>query len=452
VRSSGARAVRAQRAQRIIAEGTGRHRRAPLAQTMWALALLLDGLLARPAAASQAVQPGRPRPAQAPEHAGGRLLRSEAAVGAGADVVVLLQPAQLQQAQRGPAARSSPSVLAPAQPAPTPAGAIAGSQTMSSPLAVFYHVFQKDDSEGANLTGSIVKEHMDVVKASAAFRAGLTLNYVFIGPIGSKVPELINCPTCHQLEHKQAGDEVVTLQYLFDHCKHNPSDRVLYMHSKGSFHKKPENDDFRRFLTKGAWSDACQNMPQECNACGSRFSPLPHQHFPGNMWVARCEYVSRLVEPSKMATAMQKVTMLSGGVGESGVPTSGQPLELDWDGQMSAWLGLGRFAMEHWLPSHPSHAPCDVYGGTDYIWAYDGIPTTWTPKLYKLPRPDLPLSHYCKHNGGPDQNLTKVKAWRLFEWQTLYPGAPRRSGPLWRYYEASAGGLCSAQPDQPSWH
>jgi hypothetical protein len=317
---------------------------------------------------------------------------------------------------------------------------------MPGPLTVFYHVFQKDDSEGEQLSGSIVKEQMDVIKSSAAFRAGLTLNYVFIGPSGSKVPELIDCPTCHKLEHKQTGDEVITLQHLFHHCKQNPSDRVLYMHSKGSFHKKPQNDDLRRFLTKGAWSDACQNMPKECSACGSRFSPLPHQHYPGNMWVARCEYVSRLIEPSNMAAAMNKVTMLSGGTKASGVPTSGDPSYRPEE--VSAWLGLGRFATEHWLPSHPSHAPCDVYEGADYIWAYDGVPTTWTPKLYVFPRPDVPLSHFCMHQGGPDQNLTKVKTWRLFEWQNLYSGSPTQSGPLWGYYKASADGLCSAQPDQ----
>jgi hypothetical protein len=310
---------------------------------------------------------------------------------------------------------------------------------------VFYHVYQSDGAEGESVSASIVKEQMSVIKSSAAFGDGLKLNYVFIGPSGSSIPALLDCPTCHQLEYKNAGDEVITLQHVFDHCTQNPSERVLYMHTKGSFHRWPQNEALRRFLTKGVWSDECQHMPRACSACASRFSPLPHHHYPGNMWVARCEYVSRLIEPSNMAAAMHKATMLSGGTPGD---LTGAPTALDWDAQVSAWLGLGRFATEHWLPSHPSHAPCDVYEGADYIWAYDGVPTTWTPKLYVFPRPDVPLSHFCMHQGGPDQNLTKVKTWRLFEWQNLYSGSPTQSGPLWGYYKASADGLCSAQPDQ----
>ena len=180
-------------------------------------------------------------------------------------------------------------------------------------------------------------------------------------------------------------------------------------------------------------------MPLACSACSSRFSPLPHHHYPGNMWVARCGYVSRLIPPSNFQAAMERVTLLSGATPP--LTSDGR----DWE------IGLGRYALEHWLPSHPSHAPCEVYNGTDFLWAYAFIPTSWTPKLHVLPRPDMPLSRYCKAEAvsgdqACDQNLTSVKEWRLFEWQALYPSAPPRSGVLWGYYRASAGGMCSAQP------
>jgi hypothetical protein len=391
---------------------------------MQAFVLFLAGLLGRPAVASKAVQAGSQRQEQASDRAVGRLVRSEAAVGAGANVELLLQ-----RAPEGSSAEGS--FLSVEQ---------VSRRISRAPLTVFYHVYQSDGAEGESVSASIVKEQMSVIKSSAAFGDGLKLNYVFIGPSGSSIPALLDCPTCHQLEYKNAGDEVITLQHVFDHCTQNPSERVLYMHTKGSFHRWPQNEALRRFLTKGVWSDECQHMPRACSACASRFSPLPHHHYPGNMWVARCEYISRLIAPSKFQAAMERVSLLAG---------AAPPLTANdrpWE------LGLGRFALEHWLPSHPSHAPCEVYSGTDFLWAYAFIPTTsWTPKLHVLPRPDMPLSRYCKgHPVGTDvavdQNLTKVKAWRLFEWQGLYPEASPQSGVLWDYYKASAGGMCSAQP------
>jgi len=378
------------------------------------------------AALAKAVQARSQRQQHVSDRVGGRLVRSEALVAVGARASVEL----LQQGVPEEGVTEEGSFLSVGQSSPKPRPA---------PLTVFYHVYQSVVAGGENLTASIVKEQMSVVKSSAAFADGVTLKYVFVGPSGSSIPALLECPTCHQLEHKNAGDEVITLQHVFDHCARNPSERVLYMHSKGSFHNMPQNEALRRFLTKGVWSDECHHMPRACSACASRFSPLPHHHYPGNMWLARCEYVSRLIPPSNFQAAMERVTLLSGAAPP--LTSNDHPWE----------LGLGRFAQEHWLPSHPSHAPCEVYSETDFLWAYNSIPTTtWTPKLHVLPRPDMPLSRYCKAKPvggdvGVDQNLTRVKAWRLFEWQALYPESSPELGVLWGYYKASAGGMCSAQ-------
>ena len=37
-------------------------------------------------------------------------------------------------------------------------------------------------------------------------------------------------------------------------------------------------------------------LGEPCDVCSLRFSPLPHQHVSGNMWLARCSYVERRVE------------------------------------------------------------------------------------------------------------------------------------------------------------
>jgi hypothetical protein len=315
----------------------------------------------------------------------------------------------------------------------------ATASTSTDSLTVFYHVFQSGISGGQELSASIVREQLSMAKASSAFGTVKRFNYVFVGPNISSVPALLNCSTCHQLEHKAAGNEVITLQHLFDHCAQNPTGRVLYMHNKGSFHNTPANVVFRRFLTKGVWSDACQNMPLACSACASRFSPLPHHHYPGNMWVARCEYVSRLIPPLEMEAAMERVATTRAAVHWR-----------DLVGQ-SALVGRGRFSLEHWLSSHPSLVPCDVYDRTDYFWGKTmprkwrdpGGAEDWTPKLHVFPRQGMPLSEFCQGQAGVDLNLNAVKTWQAFEWQHLYPASPLQSGPLWGYYNQSVGGKCS---------
>jgi hypothetical protein len=50
-------------------------------------------------------------------------------------------------------------------------------------------------------------------------------------------------------------------------------------------------------------------------------------------------------------------------------------------------LGRGRYLVEHWVHSHPSVQPCDLYPGPEYIWNYDNIPgRDWTIDLQAAPR------------------------------------------------------------------
>ena len=72
---------------------------------------------------------------------------------------------------------------------------------------------------------------------------------------------------------------------------------VLYIHSKGSYHPHEFQDQWRDYVTAGALSQECRSMPEHCNMCSSRVSPVPYPHTPGNMWAARCGYISELMDP-----------------------------------------------------------------------------------------------------------------------------------------------------------
>jgi len=164
--------------------------------------------------------------------------------------------------------------------------------------------------------------------------------------------------------------------------KHSSANtKVVYLHSKGSYHDIRQNAKLRLFLTKGALSRKCSNLPKKCNVCSSRMSPLPHPHTSGNMWLARCDYVAKLLDPNALAEGKL-------------------PKEFS---NNNACKGQGRYFFEHWIHSHPSVMPCDLYPSKLFTWNYDHIPdVNFRMVLQMAPRFDLNVywkDTVCLSNG-----------------------------------------------------
>ncbi|CAK0870374.1 unnamed protein product [Prorocentrum cordatum] len=180
----------------------------------------------------------------------------------------------------------------------------------------------------------------------------------------------------------------------------------------------------RQFATRGAFSSECLEPWMVCDVCSSRFAPLPHHHVSGNIWLARCDYVSKLLPPSEFSARMDAVVREA-----AQSPNSGSKDE-DSRG--------GRYSMDHWLLSHPSVVPCDVYAapqpgrsgdGTaaragalphrtrrlpaaqrgSHVGAWtsaDAAAARWTPELSLPPR--------RPSTAAPARELWQ---WRVFEWR-----------------------------------
>ena len=143
------------------------------------------------------------------------------------------------------------------------------------------------------------------------------------------------------LGHRLEGNEVVILNSLWEFCRENKQvEKVVYLHDKGSFHDHERNRLLRRFLTAGALSEECASVDSDtCNVCSSRFSPLPHPHTSGNMWLARCDYIRQLKDPFEFEKEMNSFhNNCRGRKDRQNVPC----------------IGRGRFSAEHWVYSHPS--------------------------------------------------------------------------------------------------
>ena len=173
----------------------------------------------------------------------------------------------------------------------------------------------------------------------------------------------------------------------------------------------PQNEMLRVFLTRGALSDECANLPDTCNVCSSRMSPFPHLHTPGNMWLARCSYIQQLVKPSEFLHLM--------GLRDN------------------SCTGGGRNAAEHWVHAHPNNRPCDLYKEKSYTWFIWGIPKLRkfeaSIELAMAPRfePQAYVKRTCRkkrpyHDGNllvdefqQNYNITPSSDWWGWDWFNL---------------------------------
>jgi hypothetical protein len=135
-------------------------------------------------------------------------------------------------------------------------------EDMKYPIPVFYNLFVAQESDAPRVR-DIVTEQFAYLRPE---------HRVHLHSIGYPI-EIANTTL---LQHHDEGDEIDTLHSLWEYCNIRPESKVVYMHSKGSFTPSKENDALRRFLTAGALSIECMELPDTCNICSSRMSPLPH--------------------------------------------------------------------------------------------------------------------------------------------------------------------------------
>jgi hypothetical protein len=229
----------------------------------------------------------------------------------------------------------------------------------------------------------------------------------------------IYIPNSTLLGHHTNGTEMITLHSLWKYCRNHTNDNVLYLHSKGSYHDRHENDLLRSFLTFGAVECTAKisYLSDSIDVCSSRFSPYPHPHTSGNMWMARCSYVSKLISPHQFVYKMENVPRAPG-------------LKRRFQYYL---VGRQRFAAEHWIYSHPTVRPWDVYSG-NFSCGYSNLPDDIVAADFNdlVMAPRFPYKFY--------RPLEELKPWtglkhRWKEYQVLYNETPTKSWWGWKVDE-----------------
>eukprot|EP00536_Pseudo-nitzschia_multiseries_P016575 jgi/Psemu1/328275/estExt_fgenesh1_pg.C_11540001 len=284
-------------------------------------------------------------------------------------------------------------------------------------IPVFYNLFvsNKTKKDIPRVTRLVLEQfenllpfHKPIYMASI----GVSLNFELL-----QTPE--NPLVISQYE---VGDETLSLGALWDYCRDpaHEHEAVAYIHSKGSFTNTVQNELLRRYLTHGVLSkecaDAITSKDGRCNMCASRFSPVPHPHYPGNMWMARCSYVRNLADPATFEAAMDS---------KSVDKDFNQMGDRD-DNDEHACVGTSRYSAEHWINSHPSVRPCDLDSNPGYTWNYDNVQPVeaFASNIKLAPAPRFDMQTYLKPHNGICIGYGTSKNYRENEYMSLYNERP----------------------------
>jgi hypothetical protein len=245
-----------------------------------------------------------------------------------------------------------------------------GSRQMNMPI--FYNVFIPDDtatgSEGTERAFRIVSDQLQQIAESYAgghFRKGdssinvtllptVHIYYTTVGPTDllpeSRMSTADFCGAyphfrCSHLGHRTSGFESITLDHMHQYCRDHQSERVLYLHSKGSYHPSVLNDNWRRVLTMASTAKECIEPPDDkCNVCGALFYTQFTTFIPGNMFTATCAYVSNLLAPLVEFPLKHKEA-----IGAALLLRTRRQVMTNLMSDRSDLFGLERYNAEHWI-------------------------------------------------------------------------------------------------------
>lgn len=334
---------------------------------------------------------------------------------------------------------------------------------VTAPWTLFYHVyFPPNNREGYAHTAAIVAEQLDMLGRSYA-----TQNFspvLYYTTVGERLrnqtwmTELCrnNRLQCIALPHAQEGQEDLTLQSLYNFCKAMPSQTVLYLHSKGSFHaagaKFATQDIWRQRLTEAASHQLCleNTVKGTCETCSLLLQPLPGIHYPGNMWAARCAHVRRLWPPNSFAKRMDKVVQKF-----TILRDTRRRLNTTFFAQMPHMMGRKRFAAEHWVGSHPDlQYPCDLSAQVTANmseWLHpDGTQRLSSDNFRWGQTPSFPIDfeHWDYFRYGKRGHMVlenpalRLRDYfllpgQLLKWYQLYQKAPPPDSWVWKWFPDS---------------
>jgi hypothetical protein len=252
---------------------------------------------------------------------------------------------------------------------------------------------------------------------------------------------------CVHMKHYDEGFEDLTLTKLHNYCHEHTEASVIYLHSKGSFHNRPNNTNnhWRRHMTMAVTSPACIHGIHNttCNVCGLYFFPMWNMMFAGNFFTTKCSYVQKLLPPTNYSKVMTAIVgdLLNASSRLSSLNLQYNLYNMKWDG----FMGADRYAAELWSVSHPDVVPCDMSAVNDFLhWqrGHDSVDNELKWSLaprYSLWDGQWLFMEYDKREILARDRKSRMHeyvllAGKLYTWLTIYHELPPDDSWVWEWY------------------
>lgn len=292
---------------------------------------------------------------------------------------------------------------------------------INASTVVFYHIYLPPSTAGLGNAHRIIESQLDQLPQD------WPILYTIIGHCTLRLRCQERGLDCQQIGYYAAGFESLTLAPLHQYCVDHPWSRVVYIHSKGSFHSQGgQNERWRAAMMRAVVAPSCHQ--RQCDVCGLLLQPLWTIFYPGNMWTADCRYVAQLPSPTVFAQQLANIV-------------KDARHDFDWTlfpTHSDGYVGLGRYADEHWIASHPAARLCDQSAtpNLEYWWNTDTpMPLQWAP----APRFDIQqdwfrLNHSLLQAVADHSREYFLLPGLLLRWWRLHGQAPPDDSWVWTWY------------------
>lgn len=307
--------------------------------------------------------------------------------------------------------------------------------------AVFYNIFVSPTEKDITIPSGIVLEQLQQIGESyAASTSSLHVYYNTVGNsilLEGSVAEQIQAKCrnlglkCIHIAHYNEGYEELTLQKVHEFCSAHPDRQVIYLHNKGSYTQEEKRNRWRRHMTRAVTDKLCLDHMDECTTCGLLFQPIFALLYPGNFFVAQCEYVSRLIAPKEFGT-------------KSDAMLASRPKDLVGVvyPETKVTRGEKRWAMEHWIGSHPSIVPCHLSTHPSILqWmkSDNGLPfefmnATKLPILSRWLKNDLNRMKTVLNDPSSRKREAGFLGGLIWKWYSFYHELPPTDSWIWDYF------------------
>lgn len=310
-----------------------------------------------------------------------------------------------------------------------------------SQYAVFYNIYGDPQQNNTSFFETIVLEQIQQIGQSHAvsINTKLELYYNTVGHAylkGAAFTQTMQ-DTCHALglvcrhmAHYEQGFEEITLQDAYRFCRQYPDRHIIYLHNKGSYNGGKRREKWRRHMTRAITDKLCLDRMDQCSTCGLLFQPIWTLFYPGNFFVAQCEYVQQLIAPNEFAVHTEAML-------------AKRPREIRGTifAEKRDTRGEARFATEHWIGSHPSIVPCHLSTHADLrVWMdrpkvpFQFMTASELPLASKWILSDMQRTQKVLQDKSSRSRDAYLLAGLLWKWQSFYQQYPPMDSWIWDYF------------------